>query len=100
MNRSQHSVTNYFSDKKTHATINSQLFNKLDHEKNALYEVELAKAQMEHKEPFIVAFFVLQYSKRRKLELYFNFFTNFCDVNKIEELVLDTDSLYLALAEK
>ena len=34
------------------------------------------------------------------LELYYNFFTRSCDVNKFEELEMDTDSLYLALAEK
>ena len=34
------------------------------------------------------------------LELYYNFFTRFCDVNKFEELEMDPDSLYLALAEK
>ena len=34
------------------------------------------------------------------LELYYNFFTKFCDVNKFEELEMDTDSLYVALAEK
>ena len=34
------------------------------------------------------------------LELYYNFFIRFCDVNKFEELEMDTDLLYLALAEK
>ena len=34
------------------------------------------------------------------LELYYSFFDNFCDVNKFEELEMDTDSLYLALAEE
>ena len=34
------------------------------------------------------------------LELYYNFFTRFCDVNKFEELEMDTDLLYLALTEK
>ena len=34
------------------------------------------------------------------LELYYNFFDKFCDVNKFEELEMDTDSLYLALAEE
>ena len=66
---------------------------------NSLYEIELAKAQIEHKEPIIVGFFI-QYAKLRMLELYYNFFTRFCDVNKFEELEMDTDSLYLALAEK
>ena len=36
----------------------------------------------------------------RMLELYYNFFTSFCDVNKFEELEMDTDPLYVALAEK
>ena len=34
------------------------------------------------------------------LELYYNFFDKFCDVNKFEELEMDMDSLYLALAEE
>ena len=34
------------------------------------------------------------------LELYYNFFERFRDVNKFEELEMDTDSLYLALSEK
>ena len=67
---------------------------------NSLYEVELTKAKIEHKEPIIVGFFILQYVKLRMLELYYNFFSKFCDVKKFEELEMDTDSLYLALAEK
>ena len=34
------------------------------------------------------------------LELYYNFFTRFCDINKFGKLETDTYSLYLALAEK
>ena len=100
LDRSRHTVTKYLSDEKTHAAINSKLFKKRDHVNNSLYEVELAKAQIEHKEPIIVGFFILQYAKLRMLELYYNFFTRFCDVNKFEELEMDTDSLKLALAEK
>ena len=77
-----------------------KLFKKLDHVNNSLYEVELAKAQIEHKEPINVGFFILQYAKQRMLELYYKFFTRFCDINKFEELKLDTDSLYLALVQK
>ena len=83
-----------------HAAINSKLFRKLDHMNNSLYEFELAKAQIEHKEPIIVGFFVLQYAKLRMLELYYNLFTKLCDVNNFEELEMATDSRYLALAEK
>ena len=100
MDRSRHTVTKYLSDEKTNAAINSKQFKKVDHLNNSLYEIELAKAQIEHKEPIIVGFFILQYAKLRMLELYYNFFTRFCDANKFEELEMDTDSLYPALAEK
>ena len=100
IDRSRHTVTKYLTNKKTHAAINSKLFKKLDHVNNSLYEVKLAKAQIEHKEPIIVGFFILQYAQLRMLELYYKFFTRFCDVNKFEKLEMDTDALYLALAEK
>ena len=100
MDRSRHTTTKYLTDEKTHAAIKSKLFKKLDHVYNSLYEVELVKAQIEHKEPIIVGLFILQYAKMRMLELYYNFFTRFCDVNKLEDLEMDTDSLYLAVAEK
>ena len=60
----------------------------------------LEKAEMELREPIIVGFFILQYAKLRMSELYYNFFERFCDVNKFEELEMDTDSLHLALLEK
>ena len=100
LDRSRHIVTEFLTDKKPHAAINSKLFKELDHVNNSLYEVELVKAQIEHKEPIIVGFFILQYAKLRLLELYYNFFTRFCDVNKFEKLEMDTYSLYLALAEE
>ena len=61
---------------------------------------ELVKSTIDHREPIIVEVFILQYAKLRMLELYYNFFDEFCDVNKFEELEMDTDSLYLALAEE
>ena len=72
----------------------------MDHINDQLYEVELTKAEIEHREPIIYGFFKLQYNKLRMLELYYDFFDRFCDVNKFEELETDTDSLYLALSEK
>ena len=59
MNRSRHTVMKYLADEKTHAAIKSKMFKKLNHVNNSLYEVELAKAQIEHKEPTIVGFFIL-----------------------------------------
>ena len=43
------------------------------HIKDQLYEVELAKAEIEHKKPIIVVFFILEYNKLSILELYYNF---------------------------
>ena len=56
INRSRHTVTKYLTDKKTDAAIISKLFKKLDHVNSSLYEVELAKAQIAHKEPINVGF--------------------------------------------
>ena len=101
MERSQHTVTKYLSDEKSHAAINSKLLKRLvDRINNSLYEVELAKSEIEHKETILVGFFILQYAKLRTLEMYYNFFTRFCDVSKFEVPEMDTDSLYLAIAEK
>ena len=100
MDRSRHTVTKYLIAEKTNAAFNGKQLKRLDDVKNSLYEVELAKVQIEHKEPIIVGYFLLEYAKRRTLELYYNFFTKFCDVTKFQELEMDKDSLYLALAEK
>ena len=100
MDGSRHTVTKFLSDEKTHGAINIKLFKRLDHINDQLYEVELTKAEIEHREPINVGFFILQYAKLRMFELYCNFFERFCDVNKAEELEMDTDSLYLALSEK
>ena len=100
MDRSRHTVTKFLNDEKTHGAITMKIFKRLDHINDQLHEVKLAKAELEHREPIIVGFFILQYSKLRMLQLYYNFFERFCDVNKFEELEVDTDSLYLALSEK
>ena len=100
MDRSRNTVTKYLSDEKTHGAINTKLFRRLDHNNDQLYEVELTKAEIEHRESIIFGFFILQYAKRRMLQLYSNFFERFCDVNKFEVLEMDIDSLYLALSEK
>ena len=60
MDRSQNTVKKYLIDEKTHAVNNSDFFKKLDYVNNSLYQVELPKAQIEHKEPIIVGFFMLQ----------------------------------------
>ena len=60
MDRSRHTVTKHLSDEKTHGAINTKLFKRLDHINGQLCEVELAKAEIEHREPIIVGLFILQ----------------------------------------
>ena len=97
MDRSRNTATIYLSDEKTRAFINSKLREARSREQC----IKLScKAQVEQTEPIIVGFFILHYAKHRILELYYHFFTKLYDVNKFEELEMDTDSLYLALGEK
>ena len=61
-----------------------------------LCEVELVKAQIEHKKTINVF-------KTQNSDCWYSptmFFIKLCDVNKFEELEMGTDSLYLAFAEK
>ena len=77
-----------------------EMFKRLNLITDELYEVELVKTEIEHREPIFLGFFILQYAKLNMLELYYNFFKNFSDTDKYEELEMDTDSLYLALSEE
>ena len=100
MDRSRHTVTKYLIDEKTHSTIINNLFKRLNFVTDQLYEIELVKSEIEHREPIIVGFFILQHAQLRMLEFYYNFFKKFCDTEKYEKLEMDTDSLYLALLEE
>ena len=88
------------NDEKTQSTFINKLFKRPNFITDQLYEVELVKSEIEHREPIIVGFFILNYAELRMLELYYKFIRNFCDTEKNEELEMDTDSLYLALSEE
>ena len=60
MDRRRHSVTKCLTDEKTHSVINSKMFKRLNHTTDQLYEVELVKPEIEHREPITVGFFILQ----------------------------------------
>ena len=65
IDRSHHTVAKYLSNEKTHGTINTNIFKRLDHINDQLKEVELAKAEIELREPIIVGF---SYSNTLNLE--------------------------------
>ena len=100
VDRSQHTETLYLNDENTHKAINNRLFRRLNSVSTDIHEVELVKSTFEHRETIIVGFFIFQYAKPRMLELSYNSFDKFCDVQKFEEVEMDTDSLYLALAHE
>ena len=56
MDRSRHTVTKYLSDEKTHSAINNKMFKRLNYKNDNLYEVELTKSEVEHKDPILLAF--------------------------------------------
>ena len=97
--RSRHAVTKYLNDEKTHSAIINKLFKGLNFITDQLYDAELVKSEIEHREPVFVGFFFLQYAELRVLELYYNFFEKVCDTEKYEELQMDTDSFYSSLSE-
>ena len=65
MDRSRHTVTKYLTDGKTQSAIDSRMFNCLNHITDQLLEVELVKLEIEHREPILVGFLILQYAKLR-----------------------------------
>ena len=74
MDRSRHTVKKYLNEEKTHSAIHNKLFKRLNFITDQLYEVEHVKSEIEHREPIIVGFSILQYAKLRMLELRYNFF--------------------------
>ena len=82
MDRSRHTITKYLNDEETHKAINEPLFKRLQTVHKDLYEVELRKSIIEHRESIIAGFFKLRYSKLRMLELYQNSFEKVCDKKK------------------
>ena len=83
MDRSRHTVTKHLYDENTHSANNNNLFKQLNFITNQLYEVELVKSEIEHREPIIVGFFILQYAELRMLGLYYNFLKKILRYRKV-----------------
>ena len=58
MGCSRHTVTKYLTDEETHSANNSKLFKRPNHITDQLYEIEIFKSEIEHREPIIVGFFI------------------------------------------
>ena len=98
MNRSKQTNTRYVNEDMVNVLINKKHFKDYNQLNESTFEVQSTKSKIVHKEPIVVGFFILQYAKLRMLELYYNFLTKYCDDSLYEEIEMDTDSLYMALA--
>ena len=63
-----------------------KLFKRLNFITDQLYEAELVKSQIEHREPIIVGIFILQYAKLRMLELFYNCLKSFAIPKSMKSL--------------
>ena len=100
MDRSKHTNTKFVLGSEVDRLVNNCMFKRFHNLPEDIFEVEMGRRKIEHKEPIIVGFFILQYAKLIMLELYYNFFKVFCDDSKFELIEMDTDSLYIAIAEE
>ena len=62
MDRSRHTATKHLNVEKTHSANNIKLFKRLNFITDQWYEVKLIMSEIEHREPIIVGFFILQYA--------------------------------------
>ena len=60
MDRSRHTVTKYLNDEKTRSAINNEPFKLLNSITDQLYVVVFVKSEIEHREPILVGFLILQ----------------------------------------
>ena len=79
--RSRHSSAKHVE--RTHGAINNKMFKRLGHINDQLMRIEQAKSEIQHKEPIIRGFFILQYTKFRMLKLYYTFLQNFALVTSL-----------------
>ena len=83
---SRHTVTKYLDDEKTHSEIISKLLKGLNHITDQLYEVDLAKPEIEPRESIIVGVFIQQDAKQKMLELYDNSSKSFVTLRSMKNL--------------
>ena len=99
MDRSEHSKTQHVVGAEVDKLVIEQKYKILNVLPSSIYEVEMFKSEVNHKEPIIVGFFILQYANLTTLRLFYNFFQLLCESQKYELVEKDTDSLYMAERE-
>ena len=91
-------MTNWLDDEKAYEAIDKEVLKRLNFFYDNLYEAESVKSEVEHKEPIIVGFFILQYAKLRMVDAYYIFSYELCEFSPFEQMKMHTVILYLVLA--
>ena len=100
VDRSQHANTKYVEGSQVDKFINKKFFKTMNELPEQIYEVEMSRSRINHKEPKIIGFFILQFAKLTMLQLKYNFFSRFCDKNKHGLIEKNTSSVHVALSEE
>ena len=88
---------NYCTGKAASLMINDRRFRQPDVVVDDVYELEMNKKTVTYALPIHVGFFVLQYTKMRMLQLYYDFINRYLERPLFQYCEMDTDSAYLAL---
>ena len=67
--RRRHKITKDVNDEKAHNALNGNVFKKLNYLNDNLYEIEAVKPKVDHEDPIIVCFSILQYAELRMLDM-------------------------------
>ena len=78
--------------------INQPQFRKCVSIKDDFVEIELAKKKIKFDLPIQIGYFILQFAKLRMLQFHYDFLLQYCNINRIQHVEMDTDSFYLALS--
>ncbi|XP_025085055.1 uncharacterized protein LOC112558684 isoform X2 [Pomacea canaliculata] len=97
-NIARHCDIYYVGDSDCEKLINDSRFQKLTELTEDLYEVEMAKKNINWGLPLQIGYFVYQYAKLKMLQFYYDCVDKFVDRSNFQLCEMDTDSLYMALA--
>ena len=101
MNKTKHRQMKYVQGKnETCMKINDPLFQKLDclDPEEQYYEVEMGKRKIKLDLPIQLGYFVLEYTKLRMSEFYYDFMDAYVDRSDFKYCKMDTDSAYMAIS--
>ena len=93
-----HNITYIKGDHKARLAVNDVRFHSLTELDDEYYELESFKKRISLSNPCQIGYFILQEAKKRMLEFHYDFLHTYFHPSMIQQLQMDTDSNYIALA--